>query len=230
MSDEELRKLRNYFSDKHPFYSKDQWAIDVIDEALARGAQRDEARAALAKAQKDAALTEAWLVERIDEELKREGLPALSWTDGGGSACPTGWHRNPYLNSGRVAALEAALAKAEQERDFIKATMAGQPDERDVVLRALAFEEAARRVETFDKAAAIAIRALGHLPPSLVAVDVGVLERATAEPPQDECSDPDAYDHVWDACDECQRGSAAYLDWNEDRAAALAELRALVRR
>jgi hypothetical protein len=64
---------------------------------------------ALEAQKKEAVLTEAWLISRIDEELKREGLPSLSWTDGGGSACPTGWHRNPYLNSGKVEALTLAL-------------------------------------------------------------------------------------------------------------------------
>jgi hypothetical protein len=64
---------------------------------------------ALEAANKNAVLTEAWLISRIDEELKREGLPALSWTDGGGASCPTGWHRNPYLNSGKVEKLTTAL-------------------------------------------------------------------------------------------------------------------------
>jgi hypothetical protein len=50
-----------------------------------------------------------WVIKRIDEELMREGI-SLQWTDGGGSACPSGWHRNPYLNWGR-------LERVTRERD-----------------------------------------------------------------------------------------------------------------
>lgn len=40
-----------------------------------------------------------WIIDRITAELKTEGIE-LQWTDGGGAACPSGWHRNPYINSG----------------------------------------------------------------------------------------------------------------------------------
>jgi len=48
----------------------------------------------------------AWVVGRITDELRQEGIE-LQWTDGGGSACPGGWHRNPFLNLGRLSALRA---------------------------------------------------------------------------------------------------------------------------
>jgi uncharacterized protein YecT (DUF1311 family) len=265
MSDDELKKLREEFQ-----YGSSAFALEmvqVIDEALARGAEvtklnerwtgrgmddvcpkcshvmlqfaakglnsvdcevcaaraeRDEARAALVKAQKDAALTEAWLVERIDEELRREGLPALSWTDGGGSACPTGWHRNPYLNSGRVAVLEAALAKAEQERDSARESQAlaeGLLRQACATARGLALEEFRRIVNPIYKLNDAgdlgkkqrerlnnAIDQLTTLPPSLVAVDVGVLERAIAFIEDDTCRH------------------------HHEKRAALAELRAQVKR
>jgi hypothetical protein len=77
----------------------------------------DALRAKLAaeKARADAAeATKAWVISRITEELSREGIE-LRWADGGGSACPGGWHRNPFLNLGRFSALVRSLALAERE-------------------------------------------------------------------------------------------------------------------
>lgn len=57
-----------------------------------------------------------WQIERIEEECTAAGW-SLQWTDGGGSQCPFGWTRNPYLNIGtredyiaRIASLEAQLS------------------------------------------------------------------------------------------------------------------------
>jgi hypothetical protein len=69
--------------------------------------ERDEARsnAETLKAQKQ------WVIDRIEAECRRAGFE-LQWTDGGGAACPGGWHRNPYLNLGDV---HAELAEARNE-------------------------------------------------------------------------------------------------------------------
>ncbi len=58
---------------------------------------RKEHERHLAQMGRDAAITEAWLIQCIDEDLKRRGLPTIQFTDGGGSECPTGWHRRPYI-------------------------------------------------------------------------------------------------------------------------------------
>ena len=42
-----------------------------------------------------------WVVERIEQEIRSAGME-LQWTDGGGSDCPGGWHRVPYLNHGNL--------------------------------------------------------------------------------------------------------------------------------
>lgn len=55
-----------------------------------------------------------WLIQRLNEECAKVGFD-LMWTDGGGSQCPGGWHRNPYLNRGDIHA-ELAEARATAER------------------------------------------------------------------------------------------------------------------
>jgi hypothetical protein len=68
-------------------------------------AERDEA---VERAKSEVA-RKAWVTDRIEAELRRAGLE-LQWTDGGGSACPGGWHRNPYLNVGNIGDLSRDLA------------------------------------------------------------------------------------------------------------------------
>jgi hypothetical protein len=67
--------------------------------------ERDEARAKFDNSEK----ARHWLIDRLNEEGARVGMQ-LHWTDGGGSACPGGFHRNPFFMMGD---LRARLAKSE---------------------------------------------------------------------------------------------------------------------
>jgi hypothetical protein len=88
-----------------------------IDDVILRNRLSD-IEAQLRDIKHAAAVTEEWLIECIDGELHRIGLPSLQWTDGGGSTCPAGWHRRPYISSSspehlakRVKYLEAELER-----------------------------------------------------------------------------------------------------------------------
>ena len=74
----------------------------MTDHELFLTKQIVELEAEFKKYKQDAVTTEVWLIEQIDSELKRIGLPILSWADGGGGTCPTGWHRNPYISVGKA--------------------------------------------------------------------------------------------------------------------------------
>lgn len=63
--------------------------------------------------------------------------------------------------------------------------------------------------------------------PRKVLVPVDLLRAATAESPQDECSESDADDHEWEDCNECHVASDAYRAWNQRKADALKKLGAL---
>lgn len=71
--------------------------LKQMESAVRR--ERDDLQTRLHASEK----TRLWLIERFEDECKRAGFE-LHWTDGGGSDCPGGWHRNPYLNRGDVLA------------------------------------------------------------------------------------------------------------------------------
>jgi hypothetical protein len=113
----ENEKLKRQIADLEVFLSEANEKVKSLETEAANAAQKArifqegwrESESKLEASKKEAALTEDWLVSRIDEELVRAGLSALQWTDGGGSKCPTGWHRNPYINSDLVILLKKEL-------------------------------------------------------------------------------------------------------------------------
>lgn len=101
---------------------------------------------------KKAVDTEAWVVSRIDEELKAQGM-TLQWTDGGGAQCPTGWHRNLYINS---AKLDAARADAARLRERLtKSTQFIEDRHAEEVEDGVRFEEAEAEEVVDDNLAAL---------------------------------------------------------------------------
>lgn len=99
-------------------------AAEAERDAAVQRAVKAEARVDAAEKQVD---RKKWIIGRIEEELVRMGTP-LNWADGGGSAAPHGWHRNPYLNWGHIPtivkerdALRADLARVAAERDEARA-------------------------------------------------------------------------------------------------------------
>lgn len=72
-----------------------------------------------------------WCIERITKDLKKIGIE-VSWTDGGGAAAPSGWHRNPYINSMSWAqmkeAMENALVEAQRSASETYRIVVGERD------------------------------------------------------------------------------------------------------
>jgi hypothetical protein len=72
-----------------------------------------------------------WCLKRITEDLKKIGIE-VSWTDGGGAAAPSGWHRNPYIQSMSWAqmkeAMENALVEAQRSASETYKVVVGERD------------------------------------------------------------------------------------------------------
>ena len=101
-----------------------------MDQLSEKWAAVKEARERAEKAE-SLVKDQQWVISRITKELKDIGIE-LQWSDGGGSAAPSGWHRNPYINAlsylDMKAHMENALVEAQRSASETYKIVVGERD------------------------------------------------------------------------------------------------------
>lgn len=152
-------------------------------------AERDEARGKYERSE----MARHWLIKRFEEEGRREGFE-VQWTDGGGSECPGGFHRNPFFNRGALTAAEALAVKMAEQ---VKALERERDEYKDALKwERVAFEDRRVRLDAAEERAQAAEAQASALRQHVICDHVSTGSRG--------CRDPsiELPEHAW--CPSCR--------------------------